>query len=279
MRNKRRVLALSVATLTVLAMAWSAGGNTQANPQTGAAAQPAAQQAPPERISVAVTQVKPDMLTTWQDLIRNEAVPALKKAGVPWRWVWTNTPAGGQGFTFVTVTPIANYAQFDQGSPLQKALGTEGLARYNAKVRPTIVSTHTTIQTLVRNASIQSFSSTPPNLAIVTTIQLLPGKGQEFASITASEFVPAMKKSGVVDYWVFATNFGGPGGQRTIVTPIANFAALDAPNPLTRALGAEGAQKLNQKRGALVASTETIVVRYVPELSFGVPTAPKAPTP
>jgi hypothetical protein len=83
-----------------------------------------------------------------------------------------------------------------------------------------------------------------------------------------------MKKGGATDYWVFATNFGGPIAQRTIVQPLAKWADLDSPNPLVRAIGQEGAQKLNQKRVPLIASSVTTVVSYVPELSFGAPPPP-----
>ena len=48
-------------------------------------AQAPAQQTPPERIQVTIIQVKPDMQTTWEDLQKNEMIPAQKKAGLPWR--------------------------------------------------------------------------------------------------------------------------------------------------------------------------------------------------
>ena len=274
MNIRRDGVVLLIATFAVFGLAWTT--ETNAQPQSGAAPQGP----PPLRSAVTTTQVKPDMLTTWQDLIRNEAVPALKKAGVPWRWVFANSPLGGPGFTFVTVTPIANYAQYDQPNPLQRALGVEGLAKYNAKLRPTIVSTSTVIHRLIENASLQSFSITPPSLARVATMQLLPGKGQEFAAITTAEFLPALKKAGVTDYLVFATDYGAPNTQRTVITMLAKYADLDGPPPLNRALGAEGAQQLNQKRGALVASTEATVLRFVPELSYGAPARPSTrPTP
>jgi len=37
--------------------------------------------------------------------------------------------------------------------------------------------------------------------------------------------VPArVQKAGVRDYWVYATNLGAPGGEFTLVTPIAKGA-------------------------------------------------------
>jgi hypothetical protein len=233
----------------------------------------AAQQPPPLRSLVTTTIVKPDMVTQYQELIQKEAVPALKKAGLPYRWVFANGPVG-PGATFVSAQPIRNYAQFDQGPLLRTAMGPDAYAKYLARLRPMIVSTHGVIETLIQNASLVSYSGKPPAWIIVTTTHVLPGRGPEFASITANEFLPAFKKAGVTDSWMFAGNFGAPGTRRTIVTPIPNLAALDEPNPLNRALGAEASQKLNQKRAALTTGAESVVLRYVAELSFGAPARP-----
>lgn len=231
------------------------------------------QQAPPARTLVVTTQVKPDMVAAYQELIQKEALPAYKKAGVPFRWVFSHGPVG-PGATFVSAQPIANYAQFDQGPLLRTAMGPEAYGKYLARLQPMILSTHGVIQTLVQNASLQSFSAKPPSWVIVATTHLLPGKGPEYANLTTTEVLPALKKAGVTDSWMFAANFGAPGSQRTIVTPINNWAELDQPNPMIRALGAEAAQKLNLKRVALTTGTESVVLRYVPEISYGVPVRP-----
>lgn len=230
---------------------------------------------PPERTLVVTTTVRPEMIPAYQELVQKEAVPAFKKAGLPFRWVFTNGPVGPGG-TFVSVQPIAKYADFDQGPVLRSAMG-DGYEKFLAKMRPMLVSSHGVIQTLVQNASLRSHSGKPPAWVVVTTTQVLMGRGQEFASITADEYLPAYKKAGVADYWVFAANFGAPAGQRTIVTPISGWADLDQPAPLARALGQEAAQKLGQKRGALTSgNAQTVVMRYVPEMSFGAPSPPAA---
>jgi len=256
------------ATVGVLGLAVGGAGSVRA--QSG---QPTA---PPARSLVTTTTVKPDMVLQYQELVQKEALPAYKKAGIPFRWVFANGPVG-PGATFVSAQPITNYAQFDQGPVLRAAMGAEGFAKYMARLQPMIVSTHGVIQTLVQNASLQSFSGKPPAWVIVTTTHVLPGKGPEFASITETEFLPALKKAGVTDSWMFAANFGAPGTRRTIVTPIPNWAGLDTPNPLTRALGAE-AQKLNQKRAALTTGAESVVLRFVPDLSYGAPARPAGST-
>jgi hypothetical protein len=234
-----------------------------------------APQAPPARVLVTTTYVKPDMVGAFQDLQRTEAMPANKKGGTPWRWVFTNGPLSGDGFVFLTVIPIANFAAFDQGPALQRALGPDGAAKFNAKIRPMIVSQHQMLQTLQPNLSLQSFSSTLPALAIVTTIDLIPGKNPEFVAMQRDDYLPALKKAGVTDYLVFNTNYGGPGLQRSIVQYLPNYAALDQPNPIQRALGPEGAQKLNLRRQAIITRAENAVYRLVPDLSYGAPSRPK----
>lgn len=226
--------------------------------------------APPVRVAVTTTQVKPDMLGTYQDLIKNEANPGLKKAGLTYRWMFT--PVFGQGFTFISVQPIANYAQYDQPGALQRAIGTDGVANYNAKLRPTLVSTHTEIDTLNTALSIMSNTSMPPVAVVLQVFDIVSGKGADFNAIMTSDYLPAYKKAGVKDFWVYNTNFGAPGGQVITVRPIANFAELDQPGLLNRAgLTAEAIQQLNAKRNAFIARTETEIVRLVADLSFGMP--------
>jgi hypothetical protein len=239
-------------------------------------AQTATQPPPPVRVLVSTTHVKPEMVDTYQNLIRSETVPANKKAGVPWRWVFTSGPLSGDGFTFVTVIPVTGYAMFDQPNAVTRALGPEGAAKYDAKLRPMLLSQHFLIQTLQPNLSIQTYSSTPPALAIVSTFELIPGKGPEFAALQEQDVLPAMKKAATgTDYLVFNTNFGGPVNQRSIVQYLAKYADLDQPNPLQRAATPEGYQKLQQRRQALVTRAENAVYRLLLDLSYGVPTRPK----
>lgn len=271
MTTTRKLRLLSAtAMLLAVATSWTIVSLAQGQ---GAAAQP-----PPQRIRIQVTQVKPDMVDAYQNIIKSELIPGLKKAGLPWLWTYATGPIG-QGFTFVNAQPVTNYAQYDQPGALQKALGADGVAKYNARLRPTLVSTNAWIQTLNPNMSIMSDSSAPPPLVVVQDFQVIPGKNGEFGDIMTKEYLPAMKKAGVKDFWVYNTNFGGPGGLVSTVRAIAKYAELD-PQPgggllVQGGLTQQAAQQLNARRAALISSTETNIYRYVPELSFGMPTPPK----
>ncbi len=238
---------------------------------------PAQQQPPPQRIQVTVIQLKPDMMTTWEDLQKNEMIPAQKKAGLPWRHTLANG-ASGQGFTRVTIVPLANYAQLDMPGFITRAVSAEANANYNAKLRPTIESQHTWIQTLQADLSIMSNSATMEALQVVQSVQLLPGKGDDFAASMKEDYLPAYKKAGVKDYWVFNTNQGGPGGERVLVRPIAKYADLDKPGLLAAAgLSQEAQDKTGARRNATLANgVRTEVYRFIPELSYGVPASSRS---
>lgn len=260
--TRKTVLVSGAAVLLAAGVIWTILGRAQGG-QGG-------QQPPPQRINVTVTQVRPDMIGTYEDLIKNIANPALQKAGVPWRWTWATV--SGQGFTRISVQPLANYAQFDQPGALGRGLGPEGVANYNAKLRPTIESTRNYVETLRQDLSILSGSSTPPVFAVVQAFQVAPGKGDEFTSSMTSDYLPNYRKAGVTDFWAYATNFGAPGGRIVTLRPIGKYAELDQPGLLNRAgLSAEAAGQIGARRAAVATVIDNEIVRFVPELSFGMP--------
>jgi hypothetical protein len=252
--------------LLAVAGSWTAIGFAQG--QRGGGPQP-----PPVRVRIQQAQLKPEMVDTFQDLIKNEVVPALKKAGVPWQWTFTNGIVG-QGFTFIVVTPVTSYAQFDQPGPLQQALGPAGAATFGKKLRETVVTTHAYIDTLRQDLSIMSNSGTPPALAVVQVLQIVPGKGNEFTKVMTEEWLPLYKKAGWKDVWFYNRNFGGP-PQVSQIRLIAKYADLDAPGVLA-GMPPDQIQAMLGRRNAVASLVATEIVRYVPDLSFGMPTMPKS---
>jgi len=228
--------------------------------------------APPQpRIQVTVIELKPEMVTTWEDLQKNEMIPAQKKAGLPWRQTFANG-ASGQGFTRVTLVPLANYAQLDMPGFIQRAVSAEANANYNAKLRQTILSQQVYIQTLQVDESIVSNSTMQP-LAVVQVAHIQPGKGGDFAASLKEDYLPAYKKAGVKDYLVYNTNQGEPG--TVLVRPIAKYADLDKPGLLAQAGLTQAQQdKIGARRNATLGGPiTTTVARFVPELSYGMPGA------
>lgn len=266
----KRITGPQALTLVVVAMIIAVAG--LANFSRAQAPQP-----PPVRIQVTNIQLKPDMLTVWEDLQKNEMIPAQKKAGLAWRHTLANG-ATGQGFTRVTIIPLVNNAQLDMPGFITRAVSAEANANYNAKLRTTIQSQRTEIYTLEQNASLMSNLTTMPQLQIVQVAKVLPGKGNEFLASMREDYLPNYKKAGVKDYWVWTLNAGGPGGERVMVRLIDKYAEIDRP-PLFQQAGVSQDQqdKIGARRNATLATPiETEVYRFIPELSYGTPSVPAA---
>ncbi len=224
----------------------------------------------PSWTHVTVSKVKPDMLQEWTDLQKNEVNPALKKAGVPWRGVW-QTAVFGDSYEWAAVTPIEKFAQYDEPSPLVKALGQEGFTRLITKIRKCISGSHSYAFRFRPDLSIQKEMKEPPQIAVVTSVRVTPGREPDFENFLKNDILPVLKKSDIVGYFVHQTVFGGDGTQWVGVTLYNKFADLDAGPPLVRVLGQEGANKLLAKAAGLVTSVERSVTRYNRDLSYFTP--------
>lgn len=74
------------------------------------------------------------------------------------------------------------------------------------------------------------------------------------------------------DFWVYAVNFGAPGGQIITVRPIAKYAELDEPGLLAKAgVTGDAAAQIGARRATIATVIDNELVRFVPELSFGMP--------
>ena len=226
------------------------------------------------RVLVAIVQLNPDMVLTWEDLMKNEAMPAAKKNGVPWRHVYANGVAG-TGFTRLTVTPIANYAQFDQPGGVQRAFGADVAARYNAKLAPTVQSQQTYIQTLNQQSSIMGNATTPAALSVVQSFRVLVGKGGGLSGQLTGGLPPSVPKSRRSRFPGVRHQFRWSrwrDGQTDRQLRRARRAGV-----LQRAgLSPEAQAKIGARRNATLAGPiEANMYRFIPDLSYGMPAPPK----
>ncbi|MBI4467920.1 MAG: hypothetical protein HY650_01215 [Acidobacteria bacterium] len=268
---KRAVLTLAIA------LAFSAQGFAQtaaavpAKAPAKKAARSKAPAEPPHFMSLQIVQVKPDRLTEWQDLQKNETIPGLRKGGVTWRAVW-QTAIFGRAYEYVIIQPIDKFAQYDQDSPLTKAWGAEGVRAYGERVRGMIDSSHT-YALLARPDLSYETANFAPKMAVVTIVQVPPGRHLQLEHFIKTDVLPAMKKAGVGGYYVSQSIFGGNAYEYTAVMMVDDFAELDKGSPYVRALGKAGADRLLQKVTGLATKVDRIVSRYNADLSID-PSAP-----
>ena len=224
-----------------------------------------AQPEAPQIARVQLIHIKPDMLTEWLDLQKNEVVPALKKAGEKSRTVYV-TSLFGNAYEYVIITPIGKYADLDAGNPVTKALGQPAAFRLNDKLRKCTESS--TSYAITRLTELSNVPEGPmPKMLVTARYRIAPGKAAEFRSLVKSEILPVYKKAknGLL---VNARGVGANPNDITMSTVISNFADLDGGPFLTKQLGQEAAAKVNAKFVGIRTLIEVYVRSKVDDLSF-----------
>lgn len=222
-------------------------------------------------LSINVVRIKADMLTEYQDFVKNEVIPTLKKAGIKERAAFT-TGVFGESYEYVFVSPIENFAQYDSPSPIVRALGEEGARAFGAKARRFVVSSHTFGVQTRPDLSYEGKMTGPPKLAVINSIHTVPGKSIAFESIIRNDILPAVKKAGVAGYLVSQTVFGGDPNEYTTLTLTDTFAEIGKGSPVVRGMGGQAAfNRFLPKVAGIIAHQERTIGRYVPDLSFGAP--------
>lgn len=222
-----------------------------------------AQPASAPTFRVIVTHVRPDMLTEWLDLQKNEVVPALKKAGVPTRTVLA-TFFGNLG-EYSVIQPFQKFADFDSPGPLVKALDSPGATRLNEKLRKCTVSQNSYEN--IRIPEISNELTPPPEVVVSVRYRIAPGKMNDFIAMVKSDVLPIYKKAKVS----LIVNRRGPGGNVndvTMSTGYQKYAQMDGGPFLTQQLGEDGAAKLNAKFAPFRTTVEVLVRHRVDDLSF-----------
>ncbi len=273
-RTASQVLSASglIVLLFLLTVSLSEPGRAQSQAKPQASTQAPAQ---PGWLSVQVVSVKPDMLTEWQDLQKNETIPALKKGGSKWREAW-QTAVFGPSYQYALVSPIDSLVQLDGDSPMLKALGQEGLRTYGVKLRRLIASSRTYGVRPRGDLSYLPQVAGPPKLAVLNFISVAPGRFVEYESYIKNDILPIMKQAKVAGLAVSQTIFGGDGNEYVTATFYDSFAEIDKGPPAVRVLGQEAANKLAQKTAGVVMRVERIIIRFNADLSFGLPAQAKS---
>ena len=221
------------------------------------------------RLFVQSSLVKPDMLTEWMDLQKNEVVPALKKAGVKTRRV-LRTVLGNRS-EYLSITPLESYGNFDGPSPLVKALGPEASARLIARLNKCVTASRYYVINRVDEMS--SIPETPAPVSVTTRLRIAPGRLQDYEALVRGDILPLSKKAKaegkILGYGYTRRGLGATGANEvTVTTYLAKFAEIDKGPYIIQLLGQEGARKLAAKFVGLSTNVDTVVRGRVADLSY-----------
>jgi len=216
------------------------------------------------RSRVVITQVKPEMMNEWIMLQRDVVLPAAKKAGLKSQTVFGGSPFGRLG-EYVVVQPLASMADYDGQNPLVKALGQPGAARLTDSLRKCTSSQYAYMSTRWDDAS--NITDTPPRVIISARYRIAAGKAADVRAIIKSDVLPVYKKGNVY----FTVSSRGPGANPsdiTMITGYSKFGDWDGGPYLTKALGADAANRINAKMNGMRTLIEVVVRTRNADLSF-----------
>jgi hypothetical protein len=228
--------------------------------------QPAsAQGAAAEYLRLVYTTLTPNGLYDFQEAQKlvNEG---YKKAGMPWRDVWTSA-LFGELRTFVSVAPVTGLSQFDSPSPMSHLTEAQRI-KYQTLNRSSVQSVRAVLVQVVPQLSIQSGRTTPPRLARVVNVRALPGKQLEFEEAIRTIVLPALKKAGAKDYWVHRAILGTAIGEYTIVQLFDSWKEMEAFPTGEKLYGPEGLKQFMSRVAATASSADNMVASLVPDLSY-----------
>jgi len=222
----------------------------------------------PQWMLINITKLNPGVTTEYIDLQTKEVMPAQKKGGSPGRQAWSSGISGPPR-EFVYISPIVSFAQFDKPSPLVAALGQEGANALNAKTAKLADPQKTMIARTRPDLSYQPNPTAPPSaLAIVSVVDVLPGRRAEFEAFLKKEVLPAMRQANAKSYVVFEIAYGDSAGGYITAIGYDTYEAIGKGHPFQTALGADGAIKLEAKVTGIVGRVERFISRHRPELSW-----------
>ncbi|MBL8168669.1 MAG: hypothetical protein JNJ50_10975 [Acidobacteria bacterium] len=246
-----------------------AGNSAQAQP--AAAAQPAAKR---QWYYIAENTLKAGVANDYYEFRAKERIPALKKAGYKQQEFWVSVV--GESGKIYTVEPMDDLSLFDQSpNRLTKALGEDGARALAAKTMKYIADggSHTWLARSRPDLSWTEQMTAPPKIAAVSHVKIARGRTADFENYLKNDYLPIVKKSGVLGYSVLTVMYGGDVSEYITLTFFNSFAELEKNDPFLRSTvqriaGAETAERNFQKTIGVIVGLERELIRFRPDLSI-----------
>lgn len=218
----------------------------------------------PQTYMVSVVKVKPGMMDQYRELMKNETLPAFKKAGGKEWQTWTVQTLGEAGEVW-TFRPVGSLKELDEPNFLTKALGEAGARAWFAKRAQLVVSSRIFLATTVPAMSVQAKAE--PKLCIGVINTITPGRMPEFMKWLKENALVANAKTNSKGV---ATLVQGLGGNPNTVHTAVFFDNFDEMEKFVQAYGKAIADLKLQANAAVgvVSNVEFAVYRFIPELSI-----------
>lgn len=219
----------------------------------------------PQLYYVQVIKTNPGMGNEWREFYKNEILPVLKKGGAKQSTVLATS--FGDTRDYIIIAPLESLARLDEPNLLVKALGQEAARALNMKQSRLLAEWHIYISQSRPDLGIAPTSTEPAKLAVMVRQHVTPGRALEFKKWAKENPLLIAKKINAKGVLTGKTLMGGD--PNTYTTFILYDSYADISKYQTEMVKAAAEMKLSLVAPAgLVAHTETLVVRDMPELSI-----------
>ncbi|MBI3428410.1 MAG: hypothetical protein HY011_36280 [Acidobacteria bacterium] len=218
----------------------------------------------PQLYWVTVTQVKPGMAEQYQAFIKNETLPAFKKAGGKQFETWVVQYFGAVGEVW-TFRPVENFKQLDEPNFVVKALGEAGARAWAAKRAQLTTGYRSFLASIAPELSVPLKGE--PKLALAVTTAITPGRVAEYAKHLKENALAANAKTNSKGVATFVEGLGGNPNAVHVAVYFDNFEDI---GNFVQAYGKAMAE-LKLQANPPIGVQERVefgVYRYIPELSI-----------
>jgi hypothetical protein len=234
-------------------------------------------QTPPGLTQIVTTTVKASAVGDYEDYLKKVAA-ARDKIGLraPARSTVYTYRMGGPSFTYLIVSPFANWAEIDSWTPpaeiLTKAYGEAEGGKILKMMRSAVESQKIEVLRVSSDLSRNLASAPPPyRFAVLNRVELLPGMGQSY-NAALSKIKAATEKSGGFPPQLVATIVHGETPTYIQVTPFTKWADRDAaPNfneAMDKMYGESERRAIMETLGKATKNRESFVIAQRTDLSW-----------
>lgn len=208
-------------------------------------------------------QIKSGMGREFEEFIKTELNPALRKGGVTESTVWKTAVFGTAG-QYIITEPVTNLEQYDQPNPLLKALGEKDFEKMMDKMQKYIRSTEMLLVVMRPDLGVEVPSDYVPKLAVQVRIEVSPGRGADYEEGT-KQVMGVVKTTNAKGAYAARVLLGGNPNEYHTVVLLDSF--TDMAQYGTEFSKGMSEAKLTPQSG-IVDRMEYKVYARIPELSI-----------
>jgi hypothetical protein len=213
-----------------------------------------------------IIQVNPGMGPSFESVMKNDLIPALKKGDSNGLYAF-RTGILGDANTYRLALPMTNITEFDLPNPLVKALGEEGVAALMAKMQPLINNNRSYMLTGRTDLGISPSTDYAIKLAVEATHAVAPGRTEEYEK-GLTDALAVIKKTNTKGVITCRVGLGGNPNEYSLLVLFDSFADIEKFGPAFEKAAAEA--KLSLQSGVVVHQ-KMVVWSYAAELSIEPP--------